>query len=219
MEPIRPDEVAEKTANGVAGAENPAPPTVAALQEEFDRLMQRVREGCPDAAQEVFNRFSEPIRWVVRRKLNRRLRTQYDSVDFIQSVWASFFQVPAERFTFASPQELIGFLAQLATHKVVDAFRRRLQTAKHDLKRECSYDALADNNSPELPFHQATPSQVAIAHEHWERMVDGLPPMQRRILEMLRQGHSHAEIAAQLGLHNKVIRRFLEKMTSKVDRA
>src|SRR5689334_10247248 len=95
-------------------------------QTEFARLMQRVRAGDPQATQEVFDRYSDAIRRVVRRYLHQRLRAQYDSIDILQTVWASFFQVPPERYTFETPEALLSFLSQMAYNKVVDVFRRRL---------------------------------------------------------------------------------------------
>jgi RNA polymerase sigma-70 factor (ECF subfamily) len=187
------------------------------LQAEFAQLMQRVRAGDPRAAQEVFDRYSEPIRRVVRRYLHQRLRTQYDSIDILQTVWASFFQVPPEQYTFATPDDLIGFLSQMAHNKAVDVFRRRLQTDKNNLNRQVSFDEPAADLDRTLPVRQPTPSQLAIAEEHWERIIKGQPPRVRQVLEMLRMGHTQREAADRFGLHPKTIKRLLEKLLPRVD--
>ena len=62
-----------------------------------------------------------------------------------------------------------------------------------------------------------TPSQVAIANERWERLVDGQPDRYRLVLDMLRLGHTHEEIAERTGLHRKVIQRLLHKMAQRRD--
>jgi RNA polymerase sigma-70 factor (ECF subfamily) len=187
------------------------------LQTEFAQLMQRVRAGDPRAAQEVFDRYSEPIRRVVRRYLHQRLRAQYDSIDILQTVWASFFQVPPEQYTFATPDDLIGFLSQMAHNKAVDVFRRRLQTDKNNLNRQVSFDEPAADLDRTLPVRQPTPSQLAIAEEHWERIIKGQPPRVRQVLEMLRMGHTQREAADRFGLHPKTIKRLLEKLLPRVD--
>jgi RNA polymerase sigma-70 factor (ECF subfamily) len=187
------------------------------LQAEFAQLMQRARAGDPRAAQEVFDRYSEPIRRVVRRYLHQRLRTQYDSIDILQTVWASFFQVPPEQYTFATPEDLIGFLSQMAHNKAVDVFRRRLQTDKNNLNRQVSFDEPAADLDRTLPVRQPTPSQLAIAEEHWERIIKGQPPRVRQVLEMLRMGHTQREAADRFGLHPKTIKRLLEKLLPRVD--
>jgi RNA polymerase sigma factor (sigma-70 family) len=188
---------------------------------EFEQLMRRVRSGCPRAAQEVFDLYSEHVRRVIRRRLHQRLRSQYDSVDFNQSVWASFFQISPEQYTFATPDDLIAFLSRLALNKVIDETRKRLQTHKHDVSREQSLDAPPPGGPDEFPAdppgHLPTPSQLAIAEEHWVQMLQGQGPRNRRVLEMLRQGHTHREIAEQVGTHPKVIQRLLKKLLQRLD--
>jgi RNA polymerase sigma factor (sigma-70 family) len=188
---------------------------------DFEQLMARVRSGCPRAAREVFDRYSDYVRRVIRRRLNQRLRPQYDSIDFNQSVWASFFQIPPEQYTFATPDDLIAFLSRLALNKVVDETRKRLHTHKRDVTRERSLDAPPaaglDELPADLPGRLPTPSQLAIAEEHWVQMLEGQGPRNRRVLEMLRQGHTHQEIAEQLDTHPKVIQRLLRKILQRLD--
>jgi RNA polymerase sigma-70 factor (ECF subfamily) len=174
--------------------------------DEFDQLMQRVRAGCPQAAREVFERYSAPVRRVVRHCLHPRVRPQYDSLDAMQSVWASFFQVPAQRWTFRTPHELISFLSRVARRKVIDAFRRRLLADR---------PVVGPAAQPGV-VRPPTPSQVAIAHEHWERMLEGQPPEVCRALEMLRHGHTHKEVADCLGVTPKMIQRLLQSLRCKL---
>jgi RNA polymerase sigma-70 factor (ECF subfamily) len=184
---------------------------------EFERLMARVRGGCAEAARELFNQYSEQIRLVVRRRLNDRLRRHYDSLDFLQEVWASFFAVPPERFTFASPVELVRFLSRVAYNKVVETVRRRA-TRKWNLTRErCVTDFRPPLRLEQLKAdeRQPTPSQVAIANEKWERLLRGQPAHCRRILELLRQGHGQTEIARELCLPLKAIQRLLSRLTDR----
>jgi RNA polymerase sigma factor (sigma-70 family) len=182
---------------------------------EFESLMGRVRAGCPRAAQEVFDRYSDAVRRVVRRALRQRMRARYDSHDFLQSVWASFFLTPPEQYTFDTPEALVRFLSRVAFHKVVDEGRRQLGTDKHDVNRERSLEAVAGPyRRPEevLAGRTPTPSQVLMAEERWQQLLKGQPPQARRVLELLRQGYSHQEIADQLGLYPKLIQRFLQKL-------
>ncbi len=64
--------------------------------------------------------------------LKRRIRTMFDSVDFIQAVWASFFRELRLRIqSFDSADEIIGLpRGAAARHKVYDELRRRLGTQK-----------------------------------------------------------------------------------------
>jgi len=186
-------------------------------KEVFARLMERMRDGCPDAARELCERYSDHILRVVRRRLHQRLRTQFDSLDFTQAVWASFFTTAAQRCTFDDPDDLLGFLAQLATNKVAETFRSRMLTDKRNLSREVPLggDALEGGAAP---ARQPTPSQELMARECWERLVAGQPEQYRQALELLRQGHSRQEIAERLHIHPKRLQRLLSQLEPKPER-
>ena len=69
-----------------------------APDDEFRRLMERVRAGCPDAAQ----RGMQPLRRAHPQDRPSppapRMRRQYDSIDFLQDVWASFFVAALDKY-------------------------------------------------------------------------------------------------------------------------
>jgi len=181
--------------------------------DEFRRLMERARAGCPDAAKELYDRYSGPIRRAVRRRLHQRLRPQYDSLDFLQDVWASFFVAPEELFTFDDPVSLVRCLSRIAHRKVAMAYRGRFQTSKRDMNREQPLAGSGPVQEP--PMRGPTPSQVAMANERWEQLLAGKSEPCRVMLEMLRQGHSHTEIAARTGLHLKMIQRLMQQMSQR----
>jgi RNA polymerase sigma factor (sigma-70 family) len=180
---------------------------------EFDNLMERVRVGNPDAIQELFQRYGHHVLLVVRRKLGQDLRRLYDSTDFLQSVWGSFFAEPGEEYRFTTPEALMQYLVRMAHGKVVDAYRQRLGNQKAGLASE---QPLEEIEEEELPRGRTTPSQVAIANEDWERLTDGLSERDRAVLEMLRQGHTHAEVAERLGMHPKMVQRLLTRLNNRI---
>jgi RNA polymerase sigma factor (sigma-70 family) len=186
---------------------------------EFERLMERVRAGCPEAAREVFERYSKHIQLIVRHRLDQRLRAQFDSLDFAQDAWASFFKVPADRYFFKTPEELVNYLASIAHHKLVDVTRKRLQTVKHARHEVQPIRPQTDEDSGnEPPARQPTPSQLAIAEEQRDLLHEGQPPRVRRALEMLREGHTHQEVAQVLGVHPKMLQRVLQNLTRKLNK-
>jgi RNA polymerase sigma factor (sigma-70 family) len=182
---------------------------------DFDEMMARVRAGCPEAIQQLFQRYGHHVRLVVRRKLGHELRRLYDSTDFLQSVWGSFFANPGEEYHFASPEALLGYLVRMAHGKIVDAYRRRKENLKGGGAREESLEDLEEESRLRGP--QATPSQLAIAKEYWERLRDGLSERDHQILDMLRQGHTHVEIAERLGVHPKMVQRLITKLTGRIE--
>src|SRR5437867_1239997 len=109
-------------------------------QADFAALLDRARAGCQSARTELYERFRAAVLFSVRRKLHRRMRSQLDSADFTQAVWASVFHLPAERCDFAGPDEFVDFLATLAANKVGNEFRRKLYGVQENLNRERGLD-------------------------------------------------------------------------------
>jgi RNA polymerase sigma factor (sigma-70 family) len=179
---------------------------------EFAALMQRVCAGSQSAARELVERYGTHILRIVRRNLNRKLRTKFDSADFVQAVWASFFALPLDRYNFDQSEALVGFLFHLARNKVVEAVRQRLQTQKYNVNRERPLDDGETLSADAIPGRDLSPDEIAIAREEWERLLSGQPEHYRQILTGLRDGESQQSIAEQMGLTTRTVRRVLRKI-------
>lgn len=180
-------------------------------QQEIEALLARIREGSQDAAKELLDKYGEALIRVIRRRLGQPLRKQYDSADFAQEVWASFFAVPLERYHFASPEDLIAFLTSMARHKLADASRQGYQARKRDLNRAHSLEGSAAAAAALAPSRQPTPSQLVVAEDQWDRLLESQPEHCRGILRLLRLGYTHEEVATQLRLNEKTVRRVVDR--------
>ena len=181
----------------------------------FRILMQRVFEGSAEAAQELMAKYGEFIIRAVRKRLSYKLRPRFDSIDFVQDVWASFYG-GTER-DFESPEHLIAFLTRVAQNKVIDAARGGLQTLKRDAGREQSLiDPTPDKIDQPVFARDGTPSETAISHEVWEKMLFNQPPVYRLVLSRLREGSTQVEVASELKLPRKTIQRILEHALEKI---
>jgi RNA polymerase sigma factor (sigma-70 family) len=182
----------------------------------FQLLLERLRCGSPDAPDELMRRYGAHVLRVIRHRLDRRLRKEFDSLDFFQDVWKSFFEGPPPGGRFDSPEALIAYLARVAQHKVIDASRRRLGTQKHDRAREHSLEGSAAWGAAAAGARQPTPSQEAVAHDLWERLLVGLPPEHQQIVMLLREGRSHAEIARELRVDRKTVYNVVRRLSPRL---
>ena len=79
-----------------------------------DRL-NRAKAGDEAALRDLLKRFETEVRMVVRHRLPRTMRSQYDSMDFVQAVWQSVFTgegIDLKRFE--NPRHLLAYLAGVA---------------------------------------------------------------------------------------------------------
>jgi RNA polymerase sigma factor (sigma-70 family) len=179
---------------------------------EFPRLVARLRAGDSDAAEALYRLCGPYLRAAVRRQLHVRLRTRYDSLDFVQDVWASFLALPPGQHKFDTPAALIGFLQRVAYHKVVEGFRRRFESQRDDARREVAIDGGPDGRSEDLPSPTGTPSQWAIAGEEFDRLVSRLPPGYQVIVHRLRDGYTLTDIARMANVSRSTVDRVVRRL-------
>src|SRR5439155_5220993 len=118
-------------------AEGPVREVVMGPDDDFADLMERAKSGDPAAICDVLSRFEPEVRMMVRARLPRKLRTQFDSIDFVQAVWQSFFSdLRRNPRDFANSDHLRGYLAGVVRNKVLEQHRRLTKTAKYNLARE-----------------------------------------------------------------------------------
>src|SRR4051794_28201836 len=174
-------------------------------------FLARIQAGDEDAARELLCRYEAEVRLVVRRQLPKLLRSRFDSLDFLQSVWGSFFRrVRTGPADFEDSRHLVAFLARAAKNKVIDEYRRA-GSQKQDMHREEPIWAEGDRPR-DLAADTDTPSEIAQAHEAFGRLRDLLPKDRHSLLELKAAGLSSREIGQKLGVSERTVQRVLEDL-------
>ena len=185
-------------------------------ESDIPRFLARIAAGDQDAARELLTRYEAEVRLVVRRQLPRLLRSRFDSLDFLQSVWGSFFQrVRGGPSEFEDSRHLVAFLARAAKNKVIDEYRRA-GSQKGDMHRE--EPLWADGERPrDLAAAGDTPSQMAEARETLGRLRDLLPEDRHHLLDLKAQGLSSKEIGTRLGISERTVQRVVEDLRRRAE--
>ena len=173
----------------------------------LDRLLERLGSGDAAAAERLFVEFEPYLRKAARRHIPPPFRARFDSGDIIQSVWVDVlrgFRDGGYRFTDAD--HLRGFLFVATRNRVIDRVRQHRNAVGLQ-------EPLGEGDRRHgLASPQPRPSEVAAAGDLWERILARCPAEHRPVLDLRRQGHSLAEIAARTGLHADSIRRILRTL-------
>jgi len=162
---------------------------------DFQQLIEQVRCGSQDAAWELVEVYGPHVQRVVRNNLSAELRARFDSVDFVQAVWQSFFARDREQH-FDRPENLIAFLACVARNKVIEELRRKRPAIQ----------APADSDEDLVASHEPTPSKIAVAREAWSRLLARREPRDVSILQLKLMGESNQAIADRLSLKGPTVR-------------
>jgi RNA polymerase sigma factor (sigma-70 family) len=188
--------------------------------DDFTDLMERARSGDPEAVRDFLDRFEREVRVMVRSRLPRKLRPRFDSGDFVQAVWQSFFaDGKGSGPEFENEAHLRGFLDAVVRNKVQAQHRRLTRTAKHNLAREEPlYVSRGDREvMREVASPDPSPSETAQAGDRLEQLMAGFGPREIEVLTLRRQGLTHAEVAERIGMNERSVRRIIELFRSRLE--
>ena len=182
------------------------------MENSFQELLEAARQGSDEAASDLVHFYGPHVLRTVRRTLSQEIRCKFDSEDFSQAVWASFFSSPEQFSAVTEPKQLFRLLATMARNKVIDEVRRRIETHKYSVRREQRLTDLREATES-LRSRESTPSQFAMAREKWIQMLKQQPQKHRRILRLKLMGRANKSIATALGVSERTVRRVLDKAT------
>ena len=183
-------------------------------------LMARARAGDPAAIRDFLSRFEPEVRMMVRARLPKKLRSQFDSLDFVQAVWQSFFaDLPEDTPDFLNTEHLHGFLAGVVRNKVYEQHRKLTRTAKYDISREERlYIRRGDRDVPrEVVSPDPSPSQAAQASDRLAQLTEGRSPSEVKMITLRRDGLTFEQIASRMGVSETTVRRIIESARSRME--
>jgi len=181
-------------------------------QSGFRALLKRVVDGESAATETLISEYGRHILRAVRRRMNQGVRDQYDSQDFEQAVWASFFGHISVVERMDSEYHLAAFLMRMASNKVIDAGRRAQVRAAHIASHGEIRSVVTDHRRR---ISHPTPSQFAVAKEQWGHIVKDEDDRHLRVLKLKRAGATQVEIAAAVGVSERHVRRILSRISQK----
>ena len=130
--------------------------------------------------------------------LRRRVRSSVDVQDLAQETYLRLLR--ADLNAVRNP---LAYLLQVASHVAMEWCDRQPRSDSMVVLEE---DMLVDGQLPELEL------DARLSHQRLEKTLASLSPMARAVLVMrLRDERSYEEIAGQLRLTDRQVRRYLER--------
>jgi RNA polymerase sigma-70 factor (ECF subfamily) len=177
--------------------------------EPTDRsLLVRLRQGCQDAATQLYARYARRLRDLARAQCSAELARQVEVEDIVQSVFGSFFRGASQgQYDLPDGEELWRLFLVIALNKI--RFKARYhRAARRDQRRtvggdayELSLQAVADEDGA-----AETLLEVAMLDA-----LDQLPEGHRQAIQLRIEGHGVGEIAARLGRSLRSTERILQE--------
>jgi len=179
---------------------------------DLAEVLEAAHRGDQSAWEILFRECYPKFCRVVRRKLNPRLRSLFDSTDFASDVMKSL----AAKFghlDFPSINSLLAFLTQVAEQKVIDEHRRQNAQKRAKSRETLNLDGAGDTGPVQFPSDDPTASQWLAQKEFYELLLSRLEDeTERTIITLRRQGYSNPEIAERTGWNIRKVQRFLKHL-------
>jgi RNA polymerase sigma-70 factor (ECF subfamily) len=184
--------------------------------EPISTLVQRLRDGDPEAAGLVFDRYARRLARAAEQHLTRKLAGRLDGEDVVQSVFRTFFRRHAAgEFRLDTSAQLWRLLLQITLRKA--RFQARFHLAS---RRDAAAEAAGNDDIAfaEALAHEPGPAEAAALVDQIDSLLLGLPELHARVLDKRLQGYTVAEIAEQLAVSRQTVYRVLDLLQQRLTR-
>lgn len=188
--------------------------------EDSIRLVTRFQQGDEKAAGALFRRHVEQLVRLTQSRISTRLVRRIDAEDVVQSVYGDFFE-GAKKGNYIL--ERSGDLWRLLVGITMNKLRKQFEfhgADKRDYQRDQNFGGDESTGQPEWqpPSPDASHPEIIAIVDQLEHFLQKLKPALRSILELRLQGHSVQEIAEQVQLSDRHVRRELENVRELLER-
>jgi len=176
-------------------------------------LLDAWRAGDHDAAETLYARFHRRLVGLIRSRLARRLARRIDPEDVVLSAYRSFFLSVRRGGVTEAAEDLWPLLTTFALRKLARQARRHSAARRSCHRESWDQDPAAIAEAPDQ-----TAEQAAILSEEFQSLLDRLEPVEREVVMRTLNGEDRSVIAGSLGVHERTVRRILERIQRKVVR-
>lgn len=178
---------------------------------ETARLLDGCRCGDEAASRQLFDRYLVRLTALARTRISPKLATRFDADDVVMSAYRSFFVgLRNEALVVENSRDLWQILLQVTLRKLYRQVARHT-AAKRNVRREQSAIP-TDGIAMEALARDATPAEAVALADELQWIQAQLPPVARRIFELRLQGSEILEIATELGINERTVRRWLARV-------
>jgi len=169
----------------------------------------------PDAAAQIFHRYLQRLCRLAQTRLAPRLARRVDPEDVVMSAYRSFFlNARAGRFWIQESGDLWALLTKITLRKLYRA------AAHHSAGMRSVFRETQPTDSETLHewviSEQPSAEEAVALADEVESVLRPLSPQHRRIVELRLQGEFMEDIARDVGLSERTVRRILSDLESQI---
>ena len=176
------------------------------LGQKTQELVALAKDGDRAALDQLYSVYAERVRWMVRFRMSRELRSKLESMDLVQDTLIHALG-GLEDFTYKNEGDFVRWLSKIAENELRGSLKK-LHADKRDIRREVRLGTYGPSAGVGFvgapgPIEATTPSVILSRKEDLaklEEAVDELKPEYREVIVLAKiDGLSYKEIGERLG--------------------
>ncbi len=169
-------------------------------------LVVLAKDGDESALNQLYRVYGERVRWMVRFRMGRELRSQMDSMDLVQDTLIHALS-GLDNFTYKNEGDFVRWLSKIAENEL-RASLKKLHADKRDIRKEVQLDNYGLTITGGVvgtpgPIQATTPSVIMSRKEDLDKLekaIDDLKPEYKKVIVLAKiDGLSYKEIGERLG--------------------
>ena len=181
-------------------------------------LVVLAKEGDKSALNQLYTVYAERVRWMVRFRMNKELRSKLESMDLVQDTLIHAFN-GLNNFTYKNEGDFVRWLSKIAENELRGNLKK-LHAGKRDIRKEVRLDnygstTVAGFVGNVVPNKATTPSVIMSRKEELDKLnraIDSLKSEYREIIVLTKlEGLSYKEIAGKLGKSSDAVRKLVSR--------
>ena len=186
--------------------------------QKTQQLVTLAKDGDESALDQLCRVYSERVRWMVRLRMNKELRSKLESMDLAQDVLIHALRGLGD-FTYKNEGDFIRWLSKIAQNALRDNLDK-LHADKRNVRKELPLDGYRSTANSRFvgspgPIDITTPSMIMSRREELaklEKAIDMVKPEYREVIVLTKiEGLSYREIGDRLSKSDDAVRMLLSR--------
>ncbi|MHC4206846.1 MAG: sigma-70 family RNA polymerase sigma factor [Planctomycetota bacterium] len=192
------------------------------MKHSFDsntrQLVTFAKKGDELALNQLCSVYAERVKWMVRFRMNKEVRSKMESMDLVQEVMIHVLRGLGD-FTYENEGDFVRWLSKIAENAFYDNLDK-LYAGKRNIRREARLDVFKSGSAGNFkgvpgPIDVTTPSSIMSKREdlvRLEKSIDKLKPKYREVIILAKiEQLSYNQIGEKLGVSAAAVKMLVSR--------